>query len=63
VAADSPGGRTGLRPGEVILDVDRRPVASADDAPRLLGDGRSGTHLLHVYGRFGVRFVMIGGRG
>ncbi len=63
VAANSPGGRAGLLPGEVILDVDRRPVASADDASRLLGDGRSGTHLLRVYGRFGVRFVMIGGRG
>jgi S1-C subfamily serine protease len=63
VAANSPGGRAGLLPGEVILDVERRPVASADDASRLLGDGRSGAHLLRVYGRFGVRFVMIGGRG
>jgi serine protease Do len=63
VAANSPAGRAGLLPGQVILDVDRRPVASADDASRLLGDGESGAHLLRVYGRFGVRFVMIGGRG
>jgi serine protease Do len=62
-AADSPGGRAGLLPGEVILDVDRRPVGSADDVSRLLGDGRSGAHLLRVYGRFGVRFVMVGGHG
>jgi serine protease Do len=63
VAADSPGGRAGLRAGEVILDVDRQPVNSAADASRLLGDGRAGAHLLRVYGRFGVRFVMVGGRG
>ena len=63
VVADSPGARAGLLPGEVILEVDRHPVSSADDAWRLIGDGRSGAHLLRVYGRFGVRFVAIAGRG
>jgi serine protease Do len=63
VAEGSPGARAGLFPGDVILDVDRRPVTSADEASRLLGDGRRGAHLLRVYGRSGVRFVTIGRTG
>jgi len=61
VAEGSPGARAGLQAGDVILAVDRRAVTSADDATRLLGDGRAGGHLRRVHGRFGIRFVM-GGR-
>jgi serine protease Do len=63
VAGSSPAARAGLVPGDVILDVDRRPVTSADEASRLLGDSRSAAHLLRVYGRSGVRFVTIGRTG
>jgi serine protease Do len=63
VGEGSPGARAGLLPGDVILDVDRRPVATADEASRLLGDGRSAGHLLRVYGRSGVRFATIGRTG
>ncbi|HVV51081.1 MAG TPA: trypsin-like peptidase domain-containing protein [Polyangia bacterium] len=63
VADGSPAARAGLVPGDVILDVDRRPVASADEATRLLGDGRNAAHLVRVYGRSGVRFVTIGRTG
>jgi len=61
VAEGSPGARAGLVPGEVIIDVDRRLVTSADEASQLLADGRSAAHLLRVYGRSGVRFVTITG--
>jgi serine protease Do len=63
VTGGGPGARAGLAPGDVIIDVDRRPVTSADEASRLLADGRSAAHLLRVYGRSGVRFVTIGRTG
>jgi serine protease Do len=63
VAEGSPGARVGLLPGDVILDVDRRPVASADEALRMLADGRSAAHLMRVYGRSGVHFVTLGRTG
>jgi serine protease Do len=63
VAAGSPGARAGLAAGDVIVDVDRRPVTSAEEASRLLGDGKSAAHLLRVYGRSGVRFATIGRTG
>ena len=48
---------------DVILDVDRRPVISAEEASRVLGDDRSPAHLLRVYGRSGIRFVTMGKSG
>jgi serine protease Do len=59
VSAGSPAARAGLQPGDVILDVDRRPVGSADEASRLLAQRGPGAHLLRVHGRSGVRFVSV----
>ena len=61
VAQGSPAVRAGLKPGDVILDVDRHPVTSADEASRLLANGHGGAHLVRVQGRSGVRFVAIAG--
>ncbi len=61
VAPGSPGARAGLQAGDVILDVDRRPVVSAEDASRIVGGGMA--HLLRVYDRAGIRFVTLQGVG
>ena len=61
VAPGSPGARAGLQAGDVILDVDRRPVVSAEDASRTVGGGMA--HLLRVYDRAGIRFVTLQGVG
>jgi serine protease Do len=61
VAPGSVAERAGLEPGDVILDVDRKPVRSADEAVDTLRSGRRGDHLLRVRGRNGVRFVTLGG--
>jgi hypothetical protein len=47
----------------VILDVDRRPMITAEEVSRLLTDGRSPVHRMRVYGRSGIRFVTIGKSG
>lgn len=49
--------RAGLRPGDAIVDVDRKPVATADDAVTALK--KAGTHLLRVRGPIGYRFVTV----
>jgi serine protease Do len=60
VAAGSPGEQAGLRPGDVIVEVDRRPVSSADDAVGALqGSPRAGGHLLRVRGPNGTRYVTV----
>jgi serine protease Do len=57
VAPGSPGARAGLQAGDVILDVDHRPVVSAEDASRTIGGAMP--HLLRVFDRGGIRFVTV----
>jgi serine protease Do len=60
VATGSPAEQAGLHPGDVIVEVDRRPVGSADDAVGALhGASHGGGHLLRVRGPNGSRFVTI----
>jgi membrane-associated protease RseP (regulator of RpoE activity) len=58
VTPDSPSERAGLQAGEVIVEVDRKRIESADEAiSALRGDGN---HLLRVRGAAGTRFVTYG---
>jgi serine protease Do len=51
--------RAGLQPGDVILEVDRKPAATADEAASAIQQVHKGGHLLRVAGAHGTRFVML----
>jgi serine protease Do len=51
----------GLAPGDVVVEVDRKAVASAEQAVAALRSSRSGGHLLRVIGPRGSRFVTLKG--
>ena len=48
-----------MREGDVILEVDRKPIASSEDAARLLGTQRCGGHLLRVMRGEAAIFIVI----
>jgi serine protease Do len=61
VAGGSPAERAGLQPGEVIVEINRRPINSAEEAVAALAQpipAASG-HLLRVRGPSGARFVPV----
>ncbi len=60
VAPGSAAARAGLEEGEIILEVDRHGVATADAASTALQAPRKSGHLLRVRGGAGTRFVTIG---
>ncbi len=55
----SPAQEAGLQQGDVIVEVDRKPVQSADDAVRTLGTDRAGGHLVRVRRGEAALFVVI----
>jgi S1-C subfamily serine protease len=59
VQPDSPAAKAGLGPGDVIVEVDRSPVGSAEAAATALRAGGRKAHLLRVLGPNGARFVTI----
>ena len=59
VLAGSPAEQAGLRPGDVVVEVDRRAISTADEAASALGAGQKNGHLLRVRGPNGTRFVTI----
>jgi len=50
-----------VREGDVIVEIDRQQVASADQAATALAMPRSGGHLVRVRGPTGIRFITLGG--
>jgi serine protease Do len=61
IVPGSAAAKAGLQAGEIILEIDRKSVATADDASATLRGARKGGHLLRVRGGTGTRFVTLGG--
>jgi serine protease Do len=60
VVPGSPAERAGLKPEDVIVEVDHQPIASSDDAAAALhAPAKAGGHLLRVRRASGSRFVTI----
>ena len=59
VVAGSPAARAGLKEGEVVVEVDRKAVASVEEALTALRAARPAGHLVRVRGATGARFVTI----
>jgi serine protease Do len=49
----------GLQPGDVIQEINREPVRSAEDAVKLTENAESKKTLLRVWNRQGTRFVVV----
>jgi serine protease Do len=59
VASGSPSERAGFKEGEVVIEVDRKAVSSAEEAVTALRIPRPGGHLVRVRGPAGARFITV----
>ncbi len=61
VAPGGPAAAAGVREGDVILEVDRQRITTAEEAAAALAATRSGGHLVRIRGASGTRFITLGG--
>lgn len=59
VGPGGPGGENGLHPGDVLIEIDRHPVVTAEEATRQLRRERRGGHLVRVMRSDGPQSVAI----
>ncbi len=59
VEADSAAYEAGLKPGEVIQEINREPVKSSEDAVRLSDNPRDKNSLLKVWSKGGSHYVVV----
>ena len=62
VAAGGQAAAAGVREGDVILEVDRQRVGTADEAVAALGAARKGGHLVRLATAGGLRYITLGGQ-
>jgi serine protease Do len=55
----SAAAEAGLKPGDVIMEINRHTVAGADDAVKLTGHAKERTTLLHVWSGNGSRYMVV----
>ena len=59
VAPDSAAAEAGLQPGDVILEINRKAVAGAEEAVKLTEKSADRTTLLKIWSRGGSRYVVV----
>jgi serine protease Do len=63
VAEVAPGGAAaaaGVREGDILLEIDRQRITTAEDAVTALSAPKSGGHLVRIRGATGTRFITLG---
>ncbi|HWD20419.1 MAG TPA: DegQ family serine endoprotease [Verrucomicrobiae bacterium] len=59
VDPNSPAAEAGLKPGDVITEINRHPVKGADDAVQLTEHAKEKTTLLHVWSGNGSHYLVV----
>jgi serine protease Do len=62
VAAGGQAAAAGVREGDVVLEIDRQRVTTADEAAAALGAPRKGGHLVRLATAGGLRYITLGGQ-
>jgi serine protease Do len=56
---DCPSYEAGLREGDIIQEINRKPVRDADEAVRMSENVKNDAVLLKVWGRGGSRYLVV----
>jgi serine protease Do len=59
VQEDSAAAEAGLKPGDVIQEINRHPVKTAEEAVRLTEETKEKVTLLRIWSNGGSRFVVV----
>jgi serine protease Do len=59
VQPDSPAAEAGLKAGDVIQEINRRPVKTAEEAVKLTETPKDKITLLRIWSNGGSRFVVV----